>query len=41
MSFTVEVYPQEKIVTVEVEGALDNTIRMKIDKQALTENSSL
>ena len=30
MSFTLEVDPQEKIAKVEVEGTLDNTIRMKI-----------
>lgn len=30
MPFTLEVEPQEKIARVEVEGALDNTIRMEI-----------
>jgi hypothetical protein len=30
MSFKLEVDPQEKIVEVEVEGALDNALRMKI-----------
>jgi hypothetical protein len=30
MSFKIDVDPQEKIVEIEVEGALDNALRMKI-----------
>ena len=40
MAFTLEVDPKEKIVKVEVEGALDNTIRMKILSAIALESKS-